>query len=327
MKRILFSLFFAVMAAMTVNAQQIAVVFEGGSMRTCSTLLQAVRNATDGCVIYLPAGGFQIGDTVRINHRVSIIGLNHKANSENADGMTTISGNLFFDEGSSGSVVMGCYISGSAMIGYDEKSVHNIFFRYCNLGSIQVKSNLCTGTTVNQCYIRYGSNFNGADGILTHNVMHSICGMTGGVISNNIITSCYEYYTLQYVNNVTIANNVIFEIRSSYLFSGGNCQIINNMLKGNDFGDDCVNISAEWSDVFNEPTPGISSNSNFHFKEGFKDYESKVGLYAGKSPNAIKYFNDDALPPVPYVQAKDIPESTNIDGMLNVKLTVKDGNK
>jgi hypothetical protein len=286
-----------------------------------------VRNATDGCVIYLPAGGFQIGDTVRINHRVSIIGLNHKANSENADGMTTISGNLFFDEGSSGSVVMGCYISGSAMIGYDEKSVHNIFFRYCNLGSIQVKSNLCTGTTVNQCYIRYGSNFNGADGILTHNVMHSICGMTGGVISNNIITSCYEYYTLQYVNNVTIANNVIFEIRSSYLFSGGNCQIINNMLKGNDFGDDCVNISAEWSDVFNEPTPGISSNSNFHFKEGFKDYESKVGLYAGKSPNAIKYFNDDALPPVPYVQAKDIPESTNLDGMLNVKLTVKDGNK
>ena len=313
--------------AVTAMAQQIAVVFEGGSMRTCSTLLQAVRNATDGCVIYLPAGGFQIGDTVRINHRVSIIGLNHKAKSENADGMTTISGNLFFDEGSSGSVVMGCYISGSAMIGYDEKSVHNIFFRYCNLGSIQVKSNLCTGTTVNQCYIRYGSNFNGADGILTHNVMHSICRMTGGVISNNIITSCYDYYTLQYVNNVTISNNVIFETRSGYLFSGGNCQILNNMLKGFEWGDDCNKIDAEWTEVFKDPTPGISSNSNFHFTEDFKEWENKVGLYAGKSPNAIKYFNDDALPPVPYVQAKEVPESTNIEGMLNVKLTVKDGNK
>ena len=117
------------------------------------------------------------------------------------------------------------------------------------------------------------------------------------------------------------------ETGSSYIFSGSNCQIINNMLRGNNLGDDCVNISAEWRDVFEEPSYGISSNSNFHFKEDFKDYESKVGLYGGKSAGSIKYFHDDALPPVPYVKAKDVPQSTNFDGMLNVTLTVKDGNK
>ena len=146
MKKKLIVMLMLVGMTMTAMGQQIAVVFEGGSMRTCSTLLQAVRNATDGSVIYLPAGGFQIGDTVRIKHRVSIIGLNHKTKSENADGMTSISGNLYFDEGSSGSVVMGCYISGNVMIGYDDKAVHNIFVRYFNKPRIDQYLRITIGT-------------------------------------------------------------------------------------------------------------------------------------------------------------------------------------
>lgn len=326
MKKKLIVMLMLVGMAMTAMGQQIAVVFEGGSMRTCSTLLQAVRNATDGSVIYLPAGGFQIGDTVRIKHRVSIIGLNHKTKSENADGMTSISGNLYFDEGSSGSVVMGCYISGNVMIGYDDKAVHNIFVRYCNINSIQVRSNLCTGTTVNQCYIRNCSIFNNAEATMTHNVMHSVDHLCGGIINNNIITSRPSNATLYCVYNSTICNNIILD--SSYIHYGGDCQIANNMTLNTTWGDNPVKVEADsWNDVFENPVPGISSNASYHFKEDFTDNESKVGLYAGKSPSSIKYFHDDALPPVPYVQAKEVPGSTNFDGKLNVTLTVKDGNK
>ncbi len=330
MKKILFLLLVAVMAvSLPAGAQQIAVV-NGSTLRQCFTLKQAVENASNGSVIYLPAGGFQIGDTVRITKRVSIIGLNHRSKSQNADGMTSISGNLFFDKGSDGSVVMGCYISGNVNIGYDGNAVHNIFVRYCNLNSVQVKSNLCTGTTFNQCYIRNGSNFNGAEATLTHNVMHSIYQLTGGNISNNIFTSRYykgsEYATLYYVDNTTISNNVF--LNANYIQYGGNCQTINNMTLNTTWGDSPVKVEADsWADVFENPAPGISSSANYHFKEDFKEHESKVGLYAGKSSGSVTYFHDDALPPVPYVQAKTVPGSTNFDGKLGVTLTVKDGSK
>ena len=331
MKKKLIVMLMLVGLAMTATAQKIAVVFESGTMRTATTLKQAVEYVADGCVIYLPAGGFQIGDTVRIKKRVSIIGLNHRSKSPNADGMTNISGNLYFDEGSSGSVVMGCYISGNVYIGYDGNAVHNIFVRYCNFNSLQVKSNLCTGTTINQCYIRNGSNCNGAEATLTHNVMHSIYQLTGGLISNNVFTSRYytngsNINTLAYVHNATISNNVILD--TSSIHYGSNCQITNNMTLNATWGDNPVKVEAgSWADVFENSGPGVSSSANYHFKEAFAEYENKVGLYGGKSAGSIKYFHDDALPPVPYVQAKDIPGSTNFDGKLNVTLTVKDGSK
>jgi hypothetical protein len=331
MKKKLIVMLVLMVMTITATAQKIAVVYESGTLRTAPTLKQAVENATDGSVIYLPAGGFQIGDTVRIKHRVSIIGLNHKAKSENADGMTTISGNLFFDEGSSGSVVMGCYISGNVYIGYDDKAVHNIFVRYCNFNSLQVKSSLCTDTNINQCYIRSGSNCNGAEATLTHNVMHSMYQMTGGVISNNVFTGRYYYNgadraTLFNVYDATISDNVF--LNAEYIHYGGNCQVINNMTLNTTWGDAPLKVKAgSWADVFENPGPGISSNASYHFKEDFAEYENKVGLYGGKSAGSIKYFHDDALPPVPYVQAKTVPGSTNFDGKLNVTLTVKDGNK
>lgn len=304
--------------AMTAMAQQIAVVYESGTMRTCNTLLQAVRNATDGCVIYLPAGGFQIGDTVRINHRVSIIGLNHKSKSLNADGMTSISGNLFFDEGSSGSVVMGCYISGSVKIGYDGNAVHNIFVRYCNVNSVDVQNSLCTGTTINQCYVRSTCYFNGAPAIMTHNIMSGVSNLIGGVLDyNNIVTGSIN------ASNSTISNNIFLILSTSC----NTCQVRNNMQHNSTWGDDYISMSEAWSDIFMNPLPGISSNANFHFKDDFKEWETKVGIYAGKSAGSINYFHDDALPPVPYVQAKVVPESTDFDGKINVTLTVKDGSK
>ena len=70
---------------------------------------------------------------------------------------------------------------------------------------------------------------------------------------------------------------------------------------------------------------GISSSASYRFQDDFKSWESKVGIYGGKEGTI--YFHDDALPPVPYVQAKIVPGSTDIDGKVNVTLTVKDGSK
>ena len=112
-QRIIVSAIASVMGISMMMAQQIAVVSKTGTTTVCQTLKEAIEGATPGSVIYLPGGGFQIGDTVKIETKLSIVGIGYKGNSENVDGNTVISGNLFFDGGSSGSSVMGCFISGN----------------------------------------------------------------------------------------------------------------------------------------------------------------------------------------------------------------------
>lgn len=315
MKKIIVLLVLAAMAV-AVKAQQIAVVSSSGSTTMCQTLADAISKAGNNSVIYLPAGGFQISDDVKITRKVTILGVTHKANSDNAEGNTIISGNLFFDSGSDNSAVMGCYISGSVYIGNDGNAVNNVLIKYCNLGSVQVKNNQCSNTKINQNYIRGGSYFSGASATIENNVMHSVAEMVGGEISYNIITSCYQYYTLQYIHNSTITRNVIMEGRSSYIHNGSNCQVSYNMLIAKEWGDDCYKLES-WDGVF-EKNLGVTPASVYKFIGDYAEYNSKVGLYAGGTD-----FSDGCLPPVPYISVKRIDEQTDASGNLNVTLRVK----
>ena len=63
----------------------------------------------------------------------------------------------------------------------------------------------------------------------------------------------------------------------------------------------------------------VSPASSFHFTADYLEYEGQVGLYAGTG------FNDSALPPVPFIVSKSIPEQTDASGQLNIKIRVKAG--
>ena len=147
-KRILLAAIAAIMGTAVSVAQQIAVVSESGTTDVYQTLTEAIEGASNGSVIYLPGGGFQIHDSVKITKRLSIIGIGHKAKNENVDGNTTISGNLFFNGGASNSSVIGCYISGNVNIGENE-AVNNVTVKLCNLNAVNVKNINCTGTLIN----------------------------------------------------------------------------------------------------------------------------------------------------------------------------------
>ena len=149
MKKIVLSLVL-MMAAVTVCAQQIAVVSSSGNTTMYQTLGDAIAGAPNNSVIYLPAGGFQISDDVKITRKLTIIGVTNKDKSDNAEGNTIVSGNLNFNEGSSNSAVMGCYISGNIQIGYDNSEISGILVKYCNLNSLQVNGTNVTNTKINQ---------------------------------------------------------------------------------------------------------------------------------------------------------------------------------
>lgn len=335
MKKKIITLLVALMATVaSAYAQQISVVAPNGATTLYRTLPDAIKGATAGSVVYLPGGGFSIPDSVKITKKLTVIGIGHKAKSDNVDGATIIAGNLWFNEGSSGSAVLGCYIIGNVNIGEDG-IVNNVTVKLCNLDVVNVKNNNCTGTLINNCYIRgYACDFSNAAVTVKNNIMTAIHSMTGGIVKNNILTAeggklgggrTSGKITFRNVHNTTICNNIILatgeiEARGTNDYSGDrNSGLITykNMNK-RAWGEDAIDISAEWDEVFEKYNNGaISPASNFHFKDEYKEYENQVGIYAGDG------FSDGALPPVPYIVAKKIDDKTDAAGKLNIKVRVK----
>ena len=149
----------ACFATLTAWAQNIAVVSPGNVTTIYQTLDDAITGAISGSTIYLPGGGFQIKDDTKINKKLTIMGVSHRGDTDNADGATMIAGNLNFTTNSSNSAVIGVYITGNINIGVDDASVNNITVRYCHINSIQIHNNTCTGTVINQNFIRSLSNY------------------------------------------------------------------------------------------------------------------------------------------------------------------------
>ena len=322
MKKIIFTLFVAFLATIAAKAQQISVVSTTGATKLFRTLPDAINGADPGSVIYLPGGGFPISDDVKITKKLTIIGIGHYVKSDNVDGNTSIAGNLFFNEGSSGSAVMGCYINGNVYIGNDKTAVSDVLIRHCNLNAVMVNNNLCKETIVNQNYIRNSSNFGTSNAKLTNNVIHSIDNVDNGLIAYNFIRYGVPSYSKNNVivqcNDTQIYNNIAltdFQVSGSHNNSDnsfyGNLAQNSNDAEYN-LGD------VDWNDVFIKWNNGsISPESDFHFSEKYKEYESKVGIYAGTG------FSASQMAPVPYISHKDIPQETDAQGMLNVKIRVK----
>lgn len=335
MRKILFILFVALMTAVSTQAQQISVVLPDGTTSLHRTLPEAIKAANvDGSVIYLPGGGFPIPDDSGIHKKVTIIGIGHKSDSDNADGVTTISGNLWFDNGSSGSAVMACYITGDVNIGNDGSEVNDVLIRYCNLNQVTVKNTQCKGTFVNQNYVRSGARFNGASGRIFNNVIGWIFDFDNGTVANNIITGYYcdrwsgaaDLYSapLHSCDQTTITNNIILDRHNhgyyGTIHSGSNC-IVNGNMSLYDFGDDFINVDGDgfnWKTVFKD-YKGTTPASDFHFTDKYKEYDKKVGIYAGSD------FNEDQMAPVPYITFKSIPDQTDASGKLNIQIRVKAG--
>ncbi len=309
----------AFMATMTLAAQNIAVVSPSNATKTYLTLDTAIKGAEDGSIIYLPGGGWVINDTTKIDKRLTIMGVSHRGDTDNTDGATIIGGGLSFVKGSSGSAVMGCYISGDVNIGTADDAVNNILIRYCNANSVQVKNSGCQGVTVNQNYIRSGSSFGGSNPTITNNITCQLSTINGGIISNNYIKYYGTSYWFYFISNSIITNN-IFLSNFTNTYSSSNNEINGNMkLSGLD-DETNINLGADvdWNDVFVKYNNGaISTVSDFHFSDKYKQYENKVGIYAGSS------FNDKQLAPIPRIVSKTVDEQTDGSGRLLINITVK----
>ena len=317
MKKLFLTLIMAVFTTELLQAQQISVVSSGGATSLYRTLQDAIEGAAPGSTIYLPGGGFPISNDVEITKKLTIIGIGNNTKNDNVDGTTIITGKLSFKEGSSGSAVMGCYVTNDIDI---YANVNDMLIKYCNVNIVHVFDPSCLGTTVNQCFLRNGANFHGANGFFTHNISLDIWDLDNGFIEFNIFTTSQYVFGDAYDNsqNSIVKGNIILTSDGYY---GEENSLSNNMSHINwDVDPDLIKIDDEWTDVFVNYNGGaVSPVSDFHFKEAYKQYESQVGIYAGTG------FNDQQLAPVPYIIAKDVDEQTDAQGKLNVRIRVKAG--
>ncbi len=335
MKKLFFTLFLTVITTAVLQAQQISVV-SGANTNVYQTLKEAIENAPAGSVIYLPGGGFQISDDVKINKKLTIVGVSHRADTDNADGATTIAGHLQFIGESSGSAVMGVYVSGNIYVGDADGGVDNVTIKYCNVNSIQVGNGTSNDLYVNQCYLRNNSNLAACNVKLENNILHSVQNINGGVINNNIVTSkiktsdnTYDYHPIFNVSNSTITNNFFLDPVYGGVFrfhTGDNCYASNNCLGSWNWGENPILLDegVTWNDIF-KANNGVAISSDYSLKENvdkskFKGTDGKViGIEGGTG------FSNKGLAPIPYIVAKQVDEKTDASGMLNVKIRVKAG--
>ena len=138
-----------------------------------------------------------------------------------------------------------------------------------------------------------------------------------GKICDNIITKTgYTGNSLGLISNTTITGNII----CAGVDRSGSNPTSDNLVIGATWGENNIEIDADVEDLFEDWNNGeVSPTSNFHFKEAYKEYESKVGIYAGSG------FNDKRMAPVPYIVAKHIEDQTDASGMLKVNIRVSAG--
>jgi hypothetical protein len=310
MKRIFLTCVAVIVATIAIKAQQIAVVSPSPEDATTlyTDLNLAIKGAANGSTIYLSGGGFQINDTTRITKKLTIIGIGHRPDNDNADGNTIVSGNLQFEEGSDNSVLMGVYLSGHVYLGTGAKAVNTVLVQYCNINTVQVRNGNCQNIRINRNYLREGSNGGNSTINFTNNVLRSIGSVNGGVIDHNVITGGSS------ASNSRVTNNILI---GSFSASNG---VFNNNMATSSVGDSCVIVDS-WENVLQNYSDGISPNKNYALKgdtgKNAATDGTDIGIYGGTG------FKDSALPPMPRITAKQIANQTDENGQLNAQIIIK----
>lgn len=332
MKRI-FSILAALAATFTLGAQNIAVVSPNNTTSIYQTLDDAITSADPGSTIYLPGGGFTIKDETKVDKKLTIMGVSHRGDADNVDGATIISGNLYFMEGSSGSAVVGVYVSGNIEIGIESATVENFTLRYCNVNTVYVRNNSCVGLVVNQCYLRQGMDGGNCNIKMENCITGTLINIIGGIINHNVFVSNngpsggWYRWILGNVSSSTITNNIFIGWGDGH--NGNNCYVSNNCIGTGTWGENPV-VAPEipegknvWDVLFGEGNnKGATIASDYHVKaswaKGAATDGTDIGIYGGSG-----FSEETSLAPIPRIVSKTVEEQSDASGRLKVTVTVK----
>lgn len=302
-------------------------------------------NAQDGDTIYLPGGNFHIG-SIFIDKSLRVIGAGHFPDSTTATYPTQLNGHIYLLSGSSYSFFSGFFLNGNFYFGTNSNNnnadhveisrcrFYNIILNYdyynnnnSNVSFVMIKENYIMGDIIGMGAQHVIIEKNLINGAVSHFVNgnlliknNTFLGGSGcpayqfsdiynSLIQNNIIMNSGQCGNISIGYNV---NSCIFEhnvFNANYIFPVGSNAGINNY------------VGVPFTNFFvNEVDFTIDYQSNYHLQQPglyLGSDGTQVGIYGTTTP-----FKEGSLPVNPHVISKNIAPQTDINGNLQIQITV-----
>lgn len=287
--------------------------------------LDAYSAASHGDTIYLPGGAFATGD---IDKRLAIYGAGHYPDSTTATGKTIVTGVFVINSNADSLLLEGIEFNGSITINPDVNYLvlkRNIFLNVINYPSAPACSNPRMEGNVfrSHVYLTYAAN-----ALLVNNIFERTVygGKNGDLLRNNIfINNGYPISACQY----TVFENNIFKntddpdflpvTGSSYnTFSNNVFTFSPNWWLNPNFNN---YINADPTTLFvNQTGNGFNYAHNYHLQSPgtyIGTDATQCGIYGG-----LFVYKEGAVPVNPHIRQKVIANTTDVNGNLNVNITV-----
>lgn len=308
MKTIFSTIILAVCFSFTALPQALISVELNGISSLYNNLDSAIINAQPGSVILLP-GGIFICNT-DINKPIHIKGVGHYPDSTTATGRTVIPNNITItSEGSYGSIE-GVSFTGNI---YYSSVIHHII-RRCKINILSMGW------------------YQSSDIVISENSIYQLQGgVNSSLIEKNIIIGLYMAGSLNFVNNIFLAENAIFwtsncQFNNNVFYGAGAiyAQSGNNVFYNNLFVDNETIISGSntgYNNIFNQPQSSIfvsHSGSLFSYESNFHLQPGSPGIGAGNDGHDIGIYGtaipykEGGVPSNPHIQMQNISLQDNL---------------
>ncbi|MFN3269788.1 MAG: hypothetical protein ACK42G_04290 [Candidatus Kapaibacteriota bacterium] len=341
---LLFVLVLFAFAFNTINstAQTVVVTSPDGSSKTFNSIPEALNGASDGDIVYLPAGSFD-GNIV-INKRLQIIGAGYNTKVRGADGVTYLTGSVRIVTGASGGSLQGVYISGEIRFGTDASNqkvdnyvISRCFVNFLYLGVTWDAENTNDNILITENIIEgamFGAKASNVKVIKNVLRQTSLLGrlatrFKNAVFSNNIFIPLDDY-PFNDVTGCIMQNNIITNGKFSNVNDFANNQFLNNLYTSTDglttggVVRSEGNVRMDLEEIFVNYKGGpLTFDDDYHLTpkaiNAIRATDGgQVGLYGTDSP-----FKDYGIPVNPAIKEAKISPMTNSKGQLKINFKVE----
>lgn len=294
-----------------------------------SAFPQAIAAAASGDTIYIPGGFWDAGN---IDKKLIVYGAGHYPDSTQATGITHLTGGFGFYPGSDSSLVQGLEVNGD--INFNSGPIAYVTINRCTFNSSTMNSTT-NHITYSENVVRGQLNPNNqADFLSIRNnfiVAYVQNIVQGALIENNIFNSAwggqwYTPYNLHNVNGSLIRNNIFMEPTAGGIINGSNNLFQNNLFTM----DPTFGTNTATANHVNVPPATIFLNytglNNFYYTDNYhlqnpNIYQgtdnTQVGIYGGIVPYKMA-----SVPANPHIRTSTIAPTTDMNGNLNVNISV-----
>lgn len=311
------------------NAQKVVMLHKANGQQVAfygnQPLHDAYAVANNEDTIYLPGGVFEMPN---MGKRLTIYGAGHYPDSTIATSKTIIANPFFIGSDADSLHLEGIEFIGHITVGSD---VNYLVFKRNVLQSIgfnnlPISSNCRIEGSVVKDYISttYASNF-----LLVNNIIGGQLSSTknGDVVRNNIFLMTDNNYPLNSCYYTLFENNIFLcTLPNGLIYGGGNYNTFSNNVFSitPTWSLNTVNfnyVNTVFSNLFVSQTGNqFSYSHNYHLQTpaSFIGADgTQCGIYGG-----VFGYKEGAVPLNPHIRQKNISNATDVNGKLNVNITV-----